>query len=284
MGTSLERSLGSFNLLYLIGVLILLGDTLYIAVSYLASLAGFPVLLSHCAVGFSGVIFGLIPLDVRASGGAQRSIFGLFTVPALYYPWVLLVLWQLLVPQSSFLGHLSGLAIGQLYTMGVFKLITPSNETVQSWERGAVLSRCVAIDSYIANTGSSGSGGDGSGYGGVSESLLPTYNYNQQQQQQQGGGGSGSGIVGITSLLPPLKDLFRGPWMSYPSALNPQNSSTSTITSGSGSSSSFQQQQPPIGAVLGGVPAQLDPKAAAAAAAEARMKALSGNNNQGSSK
>jgi rhomboid domain-containing protein 1 len=39
MGTSLERSLGSFNLLYLIGVLILLGDTLYIAVSYLASLA-----------------------------------------------------------------------------------------------------------------------------------------------------------------------------------------------------------------------------------------------------
>jgi membrane associated rhomboid family serine protease len=267
MGTSLERSLGSFNLLWLIGILIIFGDALYIAVSYLASLAGFPFLLFQCAVGFSGVIFGLIPLDVRASGGAQRSIFGLFNVPAVYYPWLLLVIWQLLVPQSSFLGHLSGLAIGQLYTMGLLKLITPSNDTVQSWERSAVCARCVANDSYIANTGSSGSGADG----GFSETLLPRYT---QQQQQGDSSSSGGGIV-----FPSLKELLKGPWMAYPSALNPQNTQQNTsTTSGPGSSSSSsnisssQQQQPPIGAVLGGVPAQLDPKAAAAAAAEARMK------------
>jgi len=292
MGTSLERSLGSFNLLWLIGILIIFGDALYIGVSYLASLAGFPFLLSQCAVGFSGVIFGLIPLDVRASGGAQRSIFGLFNVPALYYPWVLLLLWQLLVPQSSFLGHLSGLAIGQLYAMGLLKLITPSNDTVQSFERGAVFTQCVAIDSYIANTGSSGVDG---GYGGVSENLLPSYT---AQQYQGGGGNSGGGGDNTSSgnsggggiVFPSLKELFKGPWMAYPSALNPQSPHEDSSTSGPGSSSSSssisasqqqqRQQQPPIGAMLGGVPAQLDPKAAAAAAAAARMK---GGNNQPSS-
>lgn len=269
MGTSLERALGSFHLTWLILILIFLGDALYIAFSYLAYFVGFPMLLSHCAVGFSGVIFGLIPLDVRASGGAQRSIFGLFTVPAIAYPWVLLVLWQLLVPQSSFLGHISGLAIGQLYSMGLLKVITPSNDTVQNWERSSLLSKCVAVDSYIANTGSSGGDGDG-GYGGVFESLLPRYNTTQQQQQEQEEGSRG--------LFPQIKQLFRGPWMAYPSALNPQNNSLSTTATGNGSGSSSsnsgvssQQQQPPIGAMLGGMPAQLDPKAAAAAAAQARM-------------
>jgi membrane associated rhomboid family serine protease len=287
MGTSLERSLGSFNLLWLIGILIFLGDGLYIAVSYLASLVGFPILLSHCAVGFSGVIFGLIPLDVRASGGAQRSIFGLFTVPALAYPWVLLVLWQLLVPQSSFLGHLSGLAIGQLYSMGLLKLITPSNDTVQNWERSLVLSRCVAIDSYIANTGSSVSGGldsgSYSGYGGVSESLLPTFG---PQGGSSGAGSSNNNSASNgSSLFSSLRELFKGPWMAYPTALNPQHTSnTSNSVLPSSGSSNSQQQQPPIGAMLGGMPAQLDAKAAAAAAAEARMKSIGNSNNQPSSK
>ncbi|KAL4513369.1 hypothetical protein Ndes2437B_g00581 [Nannochloris sp. 'desiccata'] len=277
MGTSLERSLGSFNLLWLIGLLIFFGDALYIAVSYLAYLAGFPTLLSHCAVGFSGVIFGLIPLDVHASGGAQRSIFGLFTIPCFYYPWVLLILWQLLVPQSSFLGHLSGLAIGQLYATGLLKLITPSNDTVQSWERGGMLARCVAIDSYIANTGIVNSGIDG-GYGGVSASLLPSYTVQQQQGGGSSRGGGDSGVNVFTSLM----ELLKGPWMGYPSALQPQTTQQNSNSSGpDSSSSSSSQQQTPIGAMLGGVPAQLDPKAAAVAAAEARMK---GGNNRPSSK
>ena len=41
-----------------------------------------------------GVIFGLVVIDNTQLGGDQRSIFGLFSVPAALYPWVLLVLWQ----------------------------------------------------------------------------------------------------------------------------------------------------------------------------------------------
>ncbi len=39
------------------------------------------------------------------------SIFGFFTVPAKAYPYALLVFWQLLVPQASFLGHLAGVLV-----------------------------------------------------------------------------------------------------------------------------------------------------------------------------
>ncbi len=35
-----------------------------------------------CAVGLSGLVFGLIAVDNAVSGVTQRSIFGFFTVPA----------------------------------------------------------------------------------------------------------------------------------------------------------------------------------------------------------
>lgn len=109
----------------------------------------------QCAVGLSGVIFGLVVIDNNVSGASTRrceavlaflspffgvfsafcwasslyphvptaytlspppwpcSIFGFFSVPAKAYPWVLLVVWQLLVPQASFLGHLSGVVVSK---------------------------------------------------------------------------------------------------------------------------------------------------------------------------
>lgn len=38
--------------------------------------------LATCAVGLSGVIFGLIVIDNGASGAHTRSVLGLFSVPA----------------------------------------------------------------------------------------------------------------------------------------------------------------------------------------------------------
>ena len=68
--------------------------------------------LAHqCAIGFSGVVFGLIVIDNSVSHATSRSIFGLFTVPARVYPWALMVLWQLLLPSVSFLGHLTGIVV-----------------------------------------------------------------------------------------------------------------------------------------------------------------------------
>lgn len=65
----------------------------------------------QCAIGFSGVVFGLIVVDNNLTGATQRSIFGLFYVPAPLYPWTLLVIWQLIMPGVSFLGHLCGVLV-----------------------------------------------------------------------------------------------------------------------------------------------------------------------------
>ena len=75
-----------------------------------------PGLMDQNVIGLSGVIFGLILIDnaslVHLSlGAAQRSIFGLFSVPAPAYPWALLLIWTLLMPEAFFLCHLSGLLV-----------------------------------------------------------------------------------------------------------------------------------------------------------------------------
>lgn len=65
----------------------------------------------QCAIGLSGVIFGLIVVDNCMTGATSRSIFGFFYVPAHLYPWTLLVLWQVIMPGVSFLGHLCGVLV-----------------------------------------------------------------------------------------------------------------------------------------------------------------------------
>lgn len=61
--------------------------------------------------GFSGVLFGLIVVETAQSGAPTCSILGLFSVPSPYFPWALLVFWQLLMPSVSFLGHLCGVLV-----------------------------------------------------------------------------------------------------------------------------------------------------------------------------
>lgn len=72
-------------------------------------------LLSGCAVGLSGIVFALIAIDALEASEPQRSIFGLFSVPTKAYPFALLLLWQLVVPSASLMGHLSGLLAGLLW-------------------------------------------------------------------------------------------------------------------------------------------------------------------------
>jgi hypothetical protein len=78
------------------------------------------------ALGFSGVLLALIVIDIKLSGGDNRSVFGIFLVPAWTYPWVMLLLLSLLMPNVSVFGHISGLITGYLYKYHVLSFLAPS--------------------------------------------------------------------------------------------------------------------------------------------------------------
>mmetsp|Transcript_17641 Transcript_17641/g.29642 ORF Transcript_17641/g.29642 Transcript_17641/m.29642 type:complete len:237 (-) Transcript_17641:854-1564(-) len=133
LGSSLERAIGSIHYFYTILIFCLFAACLHALAGYAVALNPLlpqPSELYRCSIGLSGVIFGLIVVDTSMSGLESRSIFGLFMVPAKYYPWALLVLFQLLMPNVSFLGHLSGLLAGLAYVHGMLRWIVLSQRTV----------------------------------------------------------------------------------------------------------------------------------------------------------
>lgn len=66
------------------------------------------------SAGLSGVIFSILVVDVSASMEPSQNVLGLFSVPTAAYPWVLLVMMSLMMPNVSFVGHLCGIVSGYL--------------------------------------------------------------------------------------------------------------------------------------------------------------------------
>ncbi|GJP74975.1 hypothetical protein CLOP_g5477 [Closterium sp. NIES-67] len=152
LAAPLERHLGSLRLLHALLLFALLNAAIH------SLLAFFPGVLlgwwrwwgGECCIGFSGVLFALIVLDLHVGGGSHRSIFGFFTVSTAWYPWVLLVLFQLLLPSASLLGHLSGVLSGLAYVRGSLSIVTPSSATLNFLESSRFLAPIVRRPGFIA--------------------------------------------------------------------------------------------------------------------------------------
>lgn len=112
LATAVEKHIGTVAFACILLLLPTLAGICYIFLSLFISLLFYT---EKCMMGYSGVIFGLIVVDTVLSQRSHVKPFGMFTMPAAWYPWALMVFIQLLVPQSSFLGHFSGLAMGELY-------------------------------------------------------------------------------------------------------------------------------------------------------------------------
>jgi len=74
----------------------------------------------------------------------------LFEVPAKLYPWALLIFMQVIVPNASFMGHLSGILVGYLYIYGGLDRLKLSASTLNKIE-SRFLSRLVRSPMFIAN-------------------------------------------------------------------------------------------------------------------------------------
>lgn len=146
---SLEGELGTLQFGYMLLEFVLLEAFIFLILSFAASIL-YPVFAYSCTVGFSGVIFGLIVVDNWSTDATSRSILGLFEVPAAVYPWALLVFWQLLVPQSSFFGHMSGLLVGELFCRGWLASLQPPAAAMLRWEVGTHVGKQLSrIPGYV---------------------------------------------------------------------------------------------------------------------------------------
>src|SRR5690606_26505623 len=105
--------------------------------------------------GFSGVLFGLLGYQCYSQENSEESrhVFFNISLPIRIYPWALLIILQLLIPNVSFIGHLTGLLIGIMDSYNLISFLEPSVSVIQFIESKLLL---VNINSYVQYNGSNG--------------------------------------------------------------------------------------------------------------------------------
>ncbi|KAF6169851.1 hypothetical protein GIB67_034243 [Kingdonia uniflora] len=76
----------------------------------------------------------------------------------IWYPWILLIVFQLLMTNVSLLGHLCGILTGFAYTYGIFNYLLPGSSFYSTIEGTSFLSTCVRRPKFIICTGGIPSG------------------------------------------------------------------------------------------------------------------------------
>lgn len=118
-GTWLERRVGGRWLLYLLCVFSLLSGVVYLLLqAVLAQL----LTQNECAVGFSGVLFGLSVLKNHYDPDGV-TILWVAPVRNRYVVWAELLLALIINSNSSLIGHLAGILVGLLYAKGPLETI-----------------------------------------------------------------------------------------------------------------------------------------------------------------
>ncbi|XP_031452217.1 rhomboid-related protein 4 isoform X2 [Phasianus colchicus] len=122
-GIMLERKLGSVWFAYIIAVFSVLTGVVYVLLELmLVKILNDPSYEMSCAVGFSGVLFALKVLNNHYNPGRVSSVLGL-QISSKYACWAELVAIHFISPGTSFAGHLAGILVGLMYTMGPLKKI-----------------------------------------------------------------------------------------------------------------------------------------------------------------
>ncbi|EFJ27952.1 hypothetical protein SELMODRAFT_147697 [Selaginella moellendorffii] len=157
IGSSLERIMGSVRYLHVILLLAVSNAVIHILIAYIVAYNPIYVhksVLMECQIGFSGILFAMIVIEGSLYTGQNRSIFGLFNVPAKWYPWVLLIIFQMIMPRVSLLGHLSGILSGFAYSYGLFNVLMLSQATYTKIESSSLLASCMRRPGFIVGGGS----------------------------------------------------------------------------------------------------------------------------------
>jgi membrane associated rhomboid family serine protease len=124
IGRDLERRFGALKFLYLMALFDWVSGLLVCVISFaLLRLLKYRELYHGSSIGLSGVLCALLAVQCSNADG-RVSLYGIIDVPARLYPWIMVILMQLL-PGTSFVGHVSGIIVGYAYTLGLFWAFAP---------------------------------------------------------------------------------------------------------------------------------------------------------------
>jgi len=144
---AVETARGSYWYLQYTVLLIWTSEAVWMGITYLLLRFGRSAAMADSsAVGYSGVLFGWMTLVSIVQPGMGISFMG-FSVPMAIAPWVSLVITQIIMPQASFMGHLSGIIAGYAAGWGLFAWLTD----YWLWTSTAILC-VVALLSLKANS------------------------------------------------------------------------------------------------------------------------------------
>jgi len=160
IGGLLEKQLGTLGLVVTMLWSAIISAALYICIAMLAHLVfDYDKLMYDHAVGFSGVLFHLSVVECYLSPQFSRSLFGMVNVPAALYPWALLVVLQMFMPNLSFMGHLCGILAGSLQIEGYLEWIMPGDSYLREMESWTLFRRLAGLHSFQSPSSSGTVGG-----------------------------------------------------------------------------------------------------------------------------
>jgi len=117
---SIEASRGSVWYLETTAMLLLLSMSLWLVGMHICvNRFGMREMAESSAVGYSGVLFGWMTLTMLLNPSFGFDLPGGYKVPLVIMPFVYLFLTKLLVPISSFSGHLCGIVAGYIIGWGI---------------------------------------------------------------------------------------------------------------------------------------------------------------------
>ena len=125
LGYSLEKQLGTAAFAALTMVTVILDGALYVLLDWAYRQMPGAARDMVCVVGFSGVLFTYLTL-LCAFGPAQRRFFCISGLRSRLVPWIMLLFSQLIAPNVSFLGHLTGILIGILFEHRLLGIFLPN--------------------------------------------------------------------------------------------------------------------------------------------------------------
>ena len=147
----LEKRLGTLKQTFTMAWAMLLTSTIYTMVAlFLHLVLRKDGLMYQHSVGFSGVIFHLSVMECNLLPNQLRSVFGFLSVPAYLYPWALLMVLQVIMPNLSLVGHLAGIMSGTLQSYGILDFLFVSDAYLQEMERWNSLRLLTSQPSFVA--------------------------------------------------------------------------------------------------------------------------------------